>query len=402
VSIWIRQDVDIHDHPDLVDAAAEADGWVLVAWQTILRLAKGHGKDGWILAKWLTGAKLARYSLWGPTAAPKLDLARDALVRHGMLVQEEDGFRVPGWMRFQIDPRKANRERTGQQPPRGDGRSSSVPGTTGFVPGTTAVVPDCPSRQLGHTAYGTGRDGTVQDKNTPLVCPPAGGHPPSVSASCVESPDIGPAAGAEHLPPAAALQATTGQQAATTLELTPPEAEPSRSKRQMANVLRTQVADAWNSGPGAAGCPKADPPEIWPRTRCSAVDARLREHGIGVVTSVIRFVGKDGRYIPSGQRGPGMEAWCAELDWLMRPAKFQQALERSRNGTTPSGRAASVDRRAVEIGKLPPFVVDGKDFSELTADRRAQITRQTSLPTKLRLQIAEDLLDEQRRSQPRS
>lgn len=175
MSVWIRQDVDIHDHPDLIDAAGEVDGWALVAWQTCLRVIKAHGRDGSIDPKWVSGTKLARYALWGPAAAPHLEAAREALVRHGLLRIDADGrVCVPGWSAYQIDPRPAGRTRVGECN-RVPGTDRDAPGQVGTSQGRTGTH----SAELGHPAYGTGQDSTGQDvtgqETDKTPPPPVGG-----------------------------------------------------------------------------------------------------------------------------------------------------------------------------------------------------------------------------------
>jgi len=140
MSVWIRLDTSVWDHPDL-----EISGWPTVPiWIFVLCAVKIHGKRG---------GRLSR-SYWSPRWIARhtdcdVDDARralDVIEAAGLVELGDHEITVPNWSSYQIDTTAAERQRRSRAGKTGN--EVDVTGGNG-----------CHDDGTGHT-YSTGRDKT--------------------------------------------------------------------------------------------------------------------------------------------------------------------------------------------------------------------------------------------------
>jgi len=230
---WVRLDSSIDTHPDVLDAGP----WGLVAFTTLLRIAKEQAAGGAVSAKHVTGKHLARRALFDPGQFSGIfEEALQALVTAGLVVVTEDGVRLPGWTKYQEDSTNATRQQAYRDKKRPevapplravtsrdvtDGDAAPVDVTPSNAPVTLRNASNGEQRAVTRvTTDRTGQDNTGQDKNTP--------PPPSL-----------PEGGEPDLPSADPL----GQQATRPPE-SDPVAEPSPRRKRAVPSEAEQLARA--------------------------------------------------------------------------------------------------------------------------------------------------------------
>jgi len=105
VSVWLRLDADLDQHPDIIIAGPYA----LDVFVAVLRMAKQYGEAGTVAGKYVSPAYLARRMLWPADRAEDIATAVEGLISTGLLVENGGRLTVPGWRRYQQDRTAADR-----------------------------------------------------------------------------------------------------------------------------------------------------------------------------------------------------------------------------------------------------------------------------------------------------
>ena len=149
MSTWIRLDIDLDAHPDMIAAG----DYALDVFVAVLRMAKQYGEAGAVHAKYVSARYLARRMLWPASRAKDITTALMGLLDVGLLIKTAEGFEVPGWRRFQQDKSGAERSRRYRERKRNVSERDA-----------TAVTP-----------YGTGQDPTQPNETRPDLSPAGDG-----------------------------------------------------------------------------------------------------------------------------------------------------------------------------------------------------------------------------------
>lgn len=262
---WLRLDAGIDNHPDV----QEAGPWGLVAFTTLLRLAKESGQGGAVPEKYASGKHLARRSLFPVQEfAGRLTEAVEALEEAGLIVRREGEVFIPGWRRFQEDSTNASRQAAYRErqkltkpeqqtpeasvtpvtpvternatPPAQDNADLSNGSETESNEGDGKVTGSNESNASVTRVTTTGQDRTGQDRDLPLS-PPPGGHEESGSQGPVSTT-------ATHTPTPAPIPTSQPSPAPTSGTLFPlpePKHRRERTATEAERMAADRVGELW-------------------------------------------------------------------------------------------------------------------------------------------------------------
>jgi len=151
VSTWIRLDIDLDAHPDIIAAG----DYALDTFVAVLRMCKQYGEAGHVEGKYTTPRYLARRMLWPPSRAKDITRALMGLLDVGLITKTDDGFEVPGWRRFQQDRTGAERSRRYRERKRNVSQRDATP-VTAYQTGQDQTEPNITERDLDQSPTGDG------------------------------------------------------------------------------------------------------------------------------------------------------------------------------------------------------------------------------------------------------